>query len=113
MKSRKERSISTLSDDIEPEVDFESSDSRKKARTSRRSSNSSILDMLREDASKANDMMKFFVTNAEQDRLDQRERWDYDRETTAQSRKEDNERLERERVKGDQERTRQYDMRWR
>jgi hypothetical protein len=82
MKSRKERSrsISTLSDGVEDEVDCELGGSRKKPRTSRRSSNSAVIDILREDSQKSNDTMKLFITNAERDRLDQRERWDRDHE---------------------------------
>src|SRR5437660_383468 len=93
MRGMKERarSMSALSSDIDDsEADQgegeqgDTASSRKKARTSRSSGSAALVDMLREDARKNEDIMKLFIAGMEQDRLDQKERREREREKEEQ-----------------------------
>jgi len=77
MQGRKERarSLTATSSDLETNSSRGEQDivnPKKKARTSQ----SAIINMFQEDLQKNDDIMRLFIAHAEQDRLDQKERWE-------------------------------------
>ena len=77
-----------LSSDVETESEADQGGqaARKKPRFSRRESNKEFLELLREDSRRSADFMKAFFVNAEQERKEQRERWEQEREKEGQER---------------------------
>ena len=77
MQGRKERarSLTATSSDLETNSSWGEQDivnPKKKACTSQ----SAIINMFQEDLQKNDDIMRLFIAHAEQDRLDQKERWE-------------------------------------
>src|SRR4051812_31963137 len=81
MQRRKERARSILSviSDPEPNTADHEGELKKKLRISRTDTNKVLIDMLREDAQRNEEIMKTFFMNAEQDRKERKERWEYER----------------------------------
>src|SRR3954469_16488912 len=78
MQGRKERARSLTATSSDPETTPSQGgqdnivNRKKKARTSQ----SAIINMFQEDSQKNDDIMRLFIAHAEQDRLDQKERWE-------------------------------------
>lgn len=77
MQGRKERAhLTATSSDHETNSSQGEQDNITRPKKKARTSQSAVINMFQEDLQKNDDIMRLFIAHAEQDRLDQKERWE-------------------------------------
>ena len=87
MRRKKERSRSVSTMGSEPETESEDRKVvRKKVCLSQKEANAEVLEFFRNESRRYDDFMKAFLANAEQERKEQRERWEEERKKEEEGR---------------------------